>query len=86
MPEALEEWQALDGSVRSILKPLLGKRLIDPVVPGSALRGELAGCFKIKLRRQGIRLIYQVIEEEVIVLVLAVVSDTITPSRQPVIA
>jgi mRNA interferase RelE/StbE len=72
IPEALDEWRALDGSVRTILKKLLAKRLENPVVPGSALRGELTGCFKIKLRQQGVRLVYQVIEEEVVVLVLAV--------------
>jgi mRNA interferase RelE/StbE len=72
IPEALDEWRALDGSVRSILKPLLAKRLLSPVVPGAELHGELAGCYKIKLRQMGVRLVYQVLEDGVVVLVLAV--------------
>lgn len=57
LPEALEEWRALDGSIRTPLKKLLEKRLAQPHVPGGALHGELAGCYKIKLRKQGVRLI-----------------------------
>jgi mRNA interferase RelE/StbE len=47
--------------------------LQEPVgVPGSALRGKLAGCYKIKLLKQGYRLIYEVLDTQVVVLVLAV--------------
>ncbi len=31
------------------------------------LNGNLAGCFKIKLRTSGFRLIYQVIDEEIVI-------------------
>lgn len=57
LPQALQEWQALDGSVKTILKKLLAKRLDNPHVPGGALHGDLAGCYKIKLNQQGIRLV-----------------------------
>lgn len=72
MPEALQEWHDLDGSVRSVLKKLLAKRLDKPHVPGGALHGALAGCYKIKLRQQGVRLVYAVEDEALVVLVLAV--------------
>lgn len=72
MPQALAEWQALDGSVKTHLKKLLAKRLDQPHVPGGALHGELAGCYKIKLRQQGVRLVYAVEDDRLIVLVLAV--------------
>ena len=72
VPSALTEWRALDGSVKVNLKKLLAKRLENPHVPGSELRGELRGCYKIKLRKQGYRLVYQVEDEAVVVLVLAV--------------
>lgn len=72
MPEALAEWKALDGSVREPLKKLLAKRLIEPHVPGGALHGELAGCYKIKLRKQGVRLVYAVEDNKLIVMVMAV--------------
>ncbi len=72
MPEALEEWRGLDGSVQPLLKKLLAKRLDNPHVPGGRLHGPLAACYKIKLRQQGIRLIYTVEDDQLIVLVLAV--------------
>lgn len=72
MPEALEEWKALDGSVKGPLKKALEKRLAEPHVPASRLKAPLDGCYKIKLKAQGVRLVYKVIDEEVCVLVLAV--------------
>jgi len=41
VPDALAEWQALDGSVKEPLRKALRKRLTQPHVPGSLLRGEL---------------------------------------------
>ena len=72
MPEALEEWNDLDGSVRTNLKTLLAKRLDNPHVPGGELHGELAGCYKIKLRQQGVRLVYSVEDDHLLVTVVAV--------------
>lgn len=72
VPSALKEWRSLDGSVKEPLRQLLRKRLDQPHVPGGALHGELAGCYKIKLRQQGIRLVYAVEDDALIVLVLAV--------------
>jgi mRNA interferase RelE/StbE len=72
MPEALVEWQQLDGSVRVNLKKLLAKRLDNPHVPGGELLGPLAGCYKIKLLKQGVRLVYAVEDDRLVVLVLAV--------------
>lgn len=72
MPEALDEWRNLDGSVRINLKKLLAKRLDNPHVPGGELHGELSGCYKIKLRQQGARLVYLVEDDHLIVTVVAV--------------
>lgn len=72
MPEALEEWHQLDGSVKAPLKKLLAKRLDNPHVPGGELHGPLAGCYKIKLRQQGVRLVYAVEDGHLIVTVIAV--------------
>ena len=72
MPEALDEWHQLDGSVRANLKKLLAKRLDNPHVPGGELRGPLAGCYKIKLREQGVRLVYFVEDDHLLVTVVAV--------------
>ena len=72
LPEALDEWNALDGSVKTVLRKLLKKRLEQPHVPGAVLHGELRDCYKIKLLKQGYRLVYQVEDDVLVVLVLAV--------------
>ena len=72
VPDAWREWQALDGSIKLALKPLLAKRLQNPHVPGALLHRELAGCYKIKLLKHGYRLVYVVEGDELIVLVLSV--------------
>ncbi|MCK9189776.1 MAG: type II toxin-antitoxin system RelE/ParE family toxin [Acidithiobacillus sp.] len=70
-PSALKEWQALDHSVRAPFKKKLAERLVHPRVPSAQLQGH-PDRYKIKLRSIGYRLIYQVMETEVQVLVLAV--------------
>jgi mRNA interferase RelE/StbE len=70
--EAWEEWRALDGAPKQELKALLIKRLDQPRVPGGALHGDLAGCYKIKLRKHGYRLVYEVLDDVIVVLVLSV--------------
>ncbi len=72
VPDAWREWQALDGSIKQAFKTLLAKRLQNPHVPGSLLHRELAGCYKIKLLKQGYRLVYAVEEDVLLVLVLSV--------------
>ncbi|MFZ2524841.1 MAG: addiction module toxin RelE [Candidatus Ferrigenium altingense] len=41
-------------------------------VPSAQLHRELAGCYKIKLLKQGFRLVYMVEGDELVVLALAV--------------
>ena len=72
VPSALKEWQSLDGSVKEPLRKLLRKRLNNPHVPGGALRGDLNGYYKIKLKKQGVRLVYCVEDDALVVMVMAV--------------
>ena len=69
---ARAEWDKLDGSIKEPLRRLLKKRLDAPHVPSAALHGGLANCYKIKLLRQGYRLIYQVLDQRLIVLMISV--------------
>ena len=64
LPEALVEWNDLDGSIKALFKSGLKKRLVTPRVPGSALRPPLIDCYKIKLRGVGYRLVYLVRDDE----------------------
>lgn len=68
---ALNEWQQLDATVRMQLKKKLSKLVQEPHRPANRLRG-LEGCYKIKLRSAGIRLVYKVEDGELIILVIAV--------------
>ena len=72
VPDALAEWDALDGSIKNVLRKLLNKRLEEPPQPGSRLHGDLRSCYKIKLKKQGYRLVYTVEDDVMVVLVLAV--------------
>ena len=72
VPSAWDEWQKLDGSVKEPLGKLLKKRLDNPHVPGAALHGALVGHYKIKLNKQGYRLVYGVQDDVLIVMVMAV--------------
>ncbi|MCF7980069.1 MAG: type II toxin-antitoxin system RelE/ParE family toxin [Chromatiaceae bacterium] len=70
-PLALKEWRRLDATVRSQFKKKLAERLENPQVPAAQLSGR-SNRYKIKLRAVGYRLVYEVRETELIVLVVAV--------------
>lgn len=69
--EALKEWKKLDSHLREVFKSKLAERLKKPHIPSSLLRG-MSDCYKIKLRGAGYRLVYQVRDKEVVVVVIAV--------------
>ena len=70
--EALEEWQLLDRSIRIQFAKKLEKRLEHPRIVSAKLSGRLKDCYKIKLDASGYRLVYQIRDSEVLVLVIAV--------------
>ncbi len=72
MPKALKEFQKLDGSIKSEFKKILKKRLQNPVVEKHRLHGDYKGHFKIKLKSSAFRLIYRVLEKELVVIVVEV--------------
>lgn len=71
LEEALAEWQRLDGAIRTQLKKKLAERLQTPRVPASKLSGH-PDRYKIKLRSVGYRLVYEVRDQQVLVLVISV--------------
>ena len=71
LPAALKEWDKLAVPVKEQFKKKLAERLENPNVPSARLRG-YESVYKIKLRASGYRLAYEVIEDEVVVYVLAV--------------
>ena len=71
LPTALKEWKKLDSTIQSQLKKNLKERLQNPHVPASRLHG-FENHYKIKLRASGYRLVYEILESEIVVLVVAV--------------
>ncbi|KVP56973.1 addiction module antitoxin [Burkholderia ubonensis] len=68
---ALREWKRLDRTVRDQFKSKLAEWLENPRIPSAKLHGH-PDRYKIKLRSAGYRLVYEVRDTEVIVLVVAV--------------
>ena len=71
LPTAFKEWQKLDNSIKLQFKKKLAERLIKPHVPSSKLSG-FENHYKIKLRTIGYRLVYEVIDNNLFVIVIAV--------------
>ena len=71
LEEALKEWHKLDNATREQFKTKLVERLDNPRVPSAKMRDH-RDCWKIKLRSVGYRLVYEVRDAEVIVVVVAV--------------
>ena len=71
LAEALKEWKKLDNGVRQQLKAKLAERLAEPHIPSARLAGA-AHRYKIKLRSTGYRLVYEVRDAQVLVLVIAI--------------
>lgn len=71
LDEALKEWRKLDRNTRTIFSAKLAERLASPRVPSAKLSGS-ADRYKIKLRSVGYRLVYEVRDKALVVLVVAV--------------
>jgi len=71
LPSARKEWDKLGHTLREQFKKKLAERLELPRVPCDSLHG-MPDCYKIKLKSSGYRLVYEVIDERVVVSVVAV--------------
>ncbi len=71
LDEALKEWGKLDSSTRDQFKKKPAERLITPRLASARLAGQ-KDRYKIKLRGVGHRLVYEVRDHELVVVVVAV--------------
>ncbi|MGY3259356.1 type II toxin-antitoxin system RelE family toxin [Pseudomonas chlororaphis] len=69
--KAWKEWQKLGPTLKEQFKKKLQERLVNPHVPADRLSG-LDNAYKIKLRTAGYRLVYRVVDEVLVVTVIAV--------------
>ena len=69
--DALKEWQKLDKAIQQQFAKKLKKCCENPHIPSAKLRG-IKDCYKIKLRTSGFRLVYQVIDDTLVIAVVAI--------------
>jgi len=71
LPTAHKEWKKLDYTIQSQFKKKLKERLNSPHVPSCQLSG-FKNHYKITLRASGYRLVYEVVNKDFFVFVIAV--------------
>lgn len=71
LESALKEWRKLDATTRDQFKKKLAERLKAPRVASARLAGR-TDRYKIKLRSAGYRLVYEVHDAVLIVIVVAI--------------
>ena len=71
LPSARKEWDKLGANLRMQFANKLRERLQAPHVASARLSG-MPGCYKIKLRAAGYRLVYRVLDDRIVVQVVAV--------------
>ncbi|MBD2809409.1 type II toxin-antitoxin system RelE/ParE family toxin [Xenorhabdus sp. Vera] len=68
---ALKEWEKLGHPIREKFKKKLAECLENPHVPSARLSGR-NNRYKIKLRSSGYRLVYEVNDNVIVLLVIAI--------------
>lgn len=68
-PAALKEWQNFDNLIRQKFKSKLKERLQNPCVSSAKIENNR---YKIKLRGVGYRFVYEVRENELVIVVIAI--------------
>lgn len=71
LESALKEWKRLDANTREQFRKKLKERCENPRVPSAKLHGA-KDRYKIKLRSAGYRLVYEVEDARLVVLVIAI--------------
>lgn len=71
LKSAKKEWDKLDSNNKNQFTKKLAERLITPDIQKDRLSG-ITNCYKIKLKASGYRLVYKIIEDRIIVQVIAV--------------
>lgn len=69
--QAWQEWHDLAPSIREQFAKKLQTLKVNPRIESARLNG-LKNCYKIKLRKAGFRLVYEVRDQELVILVVAI--------------
>jgi mRNA interferase RelE/StbE len=71
LASALKEWKRLDANTREQFRKKLKERCENPRIPSAKLY-DAKDRYKIKLKSAGYRLVYQVEDDRLVVLVIAI--------------
>jgi mRNA interferase RelE/StbE len=71
LQSALKEWKKLDANTREQFRKKLKERCENPRVPSAKLH-DAKDRYKIKLKSAGYRLVYEVEDRRLVVLVIAI--------------
>lgn len=71
-PSAFGDWSKLDPTIQSKFAGKLRQRMLEPENLKDRLSGRLSTCFKIRLFKEGYRLVYQPFLEQGFLLVRSV--------------
>lgn len=71
LKDSKKEWDKLSAPIKTQFQKKLLERLENPHIPKDRLSG-LNNCYKIKLRNIGYRLVYKVIDHEVVITVISI--------------
>lgn len=71
LPSALKEWKKLSPAIKEQFRKKLNERQFNLKISSARLH-DYKNIYKIKLRDAGYRLVYEVIECEVVIYVIAV--------------
>ncbi len=69
--QAQKQWKKLDQDIQAQFKKKLARILENPHIPSAKLHG-FKNSYRIKLRKVGYRLGYKVIDDRLVVLVIAI--------------
>ena len=70
--EAARDWHKLDNTIKSELMKNLHPHLDNPALESDRLKGVLGDCYKVKAPITGYRLVYRIMDDALIILVVAV--------------
>ena len=70
--ESRKEWDKIDHSIQKLFRKKLSSIVLNPIVINNRLLGKLSNCYKIKFKRPGYRLVYEVRTQTIVLIVWAV--------------
>jgi mRNA interferase RelE/StbE len=70
LPSARREWKKLDRDIKRQAVRKLEQLRGNPRIPSARLF-DLPNCYKIKLRGKGYRIVYQVVDDRLVIVIVA---------------